>query len=89
MDEKSAITQLKQGDIGGLETLVNLYYLGAVRTAYLVTRDRGLAEDVVQSSFLRVYQNFDQFEPSRPFAPWFRRIVINNAIRAVNRQVIT
>ena len=86
MDEKTAIARLKQGDIGGLEGLVGLYYLAAVRWAYLVTHERMTAEDVVQSAFLRVYERFEQFDEARPFVPWFRRIVINNAIRAASRQ---
>ncbi len=86
MDEREAIARLKQGDIDGLEALVRLYQVRAVRAAYLVTRDRPLAEDVVQSAFLRVYERIDQFDPARPFAPWFLRIVVNDAVKAVTRR---
>jgi hypothetical protein len=44
MDEQQAIQRLKRGDIGGLEILVNVYQVRAVRTAYLITRDVALAE---------------------------------------------
>lgn len=85
MSEHDAIDRLKQGDIGGLETLVRRYQLRAVRAADLITRDRALAEDVVQEAFLRVYQHIDQFDSNRPFEPWFLRIVINNALKAVSK----
>lgn len=39
MDETTAIAQLKKQNITGLETLVRLHYVHAVRTAYLITRD--------------------------------------------------
>jgi DNA-directed RNA polymerase specialized sigma24 family protein len=43
MDERKAIEQLKRGDI----------QVQAVRAAYLVTRDRDQAEEIVQAAFLR------------------------------------
>lgn len=86
MDERAAITQLKQSDISGLETLVRQHYFQAVRTAYLITHNVAQAEDVVQTAFLRVYERVQQFDSLRPFAPWFSRIVVNDAIKAVTRQ---
>jgi RNA polymerase sigma-70 factor (ECF subfamily) len=82
VDERKAIERLRRGDIGGLEALVRAYQVRAVRAAYLVTRDRDLAEDVVQAAFLRSYERIDQFDADRSFGPWFLRIVINDAVKA-------
>ena len=80
MDDKTeAIRRLQKRDISGLEELMNLYYLRAVRTAYLILQDRTQAEDVAQAAFLRVYERIDQFDTRRPFAPWFLRSVVNDA----------
>lgn len=90
MDESEAIYRLKQGDISGLEALVILYQAQALRVAYLTTRDYALAEDIVQASFLRVYERIKQFDSTRPFGPWFIRSVINSAVTAVrNRRVLS
>ncbi len=86
MKEQEAIARLKQGDIGGLETLVHQYQTQAMRAAYLITRDSALAEDIVQAAFLRVYERIAQFDSSRPFGPWFSRIVVNDAIKAAARR---
>jgi RNA polymerase sigma-70 factor (ECF subfamily) len=86
LDEQQAIRRMKRGDIGGLAMLVRRYEVQAVRTAYLVTHDRLLAEDVVQSAFLRAYQRISQFDDARPFAPWFMRSVINAAIQSAKQQ---
>ena len=67
MDEQQAIQRLKNNNIGGLEFLVVLYQVKAVRTAYLITRDIGLAEDVVQDSFLQAYRSIHGFDAARPF----------------------
>ena len=85
MDEHEAIRRLKQHDLRGLESLVHDHQLEAVRVAMLVTRDRALAEDVVQSSFVRVWEKIGQFDEGRPFRPWFLRIVTNAALKAVTR----
>jgi DNA-directed RNA polymerase specialized sigma24 family protein len=53
MDERRAVERLKTGDIGGLEALVRSHQTRAVRAAYLILRDRALAEDVVQAAFVR------------------------------------
>jgi RNA polymerase sigma-70 factor (ECF subfamily) len=86
MEEQQAVARLKRGDIGGLEALVGRYQVRAVRAAYLVTRDRALAEDIVQAAFLKAYECISQFDAARPFGPWFLRIVVNDAIKAAARR---
>ncbi len=85
MDEQQAIARLKQGDPGGLEALVRRYQVPAVHAAYLIVRDRPLAEDVVQAAFLRAAEKIGQFDAHRPFGPWFLRSVANAAIKAANQ----
>ncbi|MGH2542526.1 MAG: RNA polymerase sigma factor [Ardenticatenaceae bacterium] len=86
MDEQRAIERLKQGDLAGLEYLVHRHQIEALRVADLITRDRAVAEDVVQNAFLRAAERIEQFESGRPFAPWFLRIVRNDAIKAARRR---
>jgi RNA polymerase sigma-70 factor (ECF subfamily) len=82
---RAAIMRMKRGDIGGLAVLVERYQLKAVRTAVLITRDRALAEDVVQNTFLRLYQRIAQFDHTRPFEPYLMRSVVNAAVGACRR----
>lgn len=83
---KTALMRLRQGDIDGLSVLVEEYQVQATRIAYLITRDKALAEDVAQSAFLRVYERIHQFEMQRDFAPWFFRIVANAAVQIAQRE---
>ena len=83
--EQASIERLKAGDIGGLAALVDAYQVQAVRTAYLIVRDRPLAEDITQSAFVRAYERIDQFDSAAPFGPWFLRSVANDAIKAIHR----
>jgi len=84
-EEQKAIEQLKQGHIKGLEILVQLHQLRALRTAYVITKSREMAEDVVADAFLTVYDHIGQYDPNRPFRPWFYRIVVNGAIKAIRK----
>jgi RNA polymerase sigma-70 factor (ECF subfamily) len=86
VDERDAIKRMKAGDIRGLETLVRAYQVRAVRAAYLITHDRPLAEDIVQTAFLRAYERIAQFDAERPFGPWFLRSVANDATKAISRR---
>ena len=85
MDESEDIQRIKQRDWQGLEALIERYQLRAVRAAYLVIGDRAEAEDVVAEAFYRVWGQIDQFDSTRPFAPWFFTLVLNAARRAVSR----
>ncbi len=81
-----ALRRLKAGDIEGLADLVRRYQVEAARVAYLITRDRTLTDDVTQEAFLRVYRHIQNYDESRPFAPYLMRIVANTAVEAVKRR---
>lgn len=88
MNDQQAIARLKRGDINGLSTLISRYQVRAIRTAYLITQDAALAEDVVQDAFISVYHGIRSFDANRAFAPWFTRTVVNGAIKATRRQTV-
>ena len=85
-EEAQAITQLKAGDISGLQMLVETYQIEAIQAACLITGDRATAEDVVQDAFLRAFDKIQGFDETRPFRPWFVRMVVNDSIKAAIRQ---
>ncbi len=43
-------------------------------------RDRGLAEDLVQETFLRAYRVWPTVDKTRPFGPWLRTIAMRMCI---------
>ena len=80
-DDQRAIAKLKRGDIGGLDVLVGRYHTQAKQAAYLIVGDWSLAEDVVQTAFIKTYERIATFDSSKPFKPWFLRSVVYSAIR--------
>lgn len=86
LEEKKAIARLKQGDLNGMEVLIDRYQVQAVYAAFLIVRDSKLAEDIVQDAFLRAAQKIGQFDDNRPFGGWFLRSVVNASVKAAKRQ---
>ena len=86
MEDRIAISRLKQGDLSAVEPLVKQYQVQAVHAAYAIVHDKAVAEDVAQSAFVKVVERIHQFDETRPFAPWFFRIVVNDAIKAAKKQ---
>ena len=82
MDEVEAVRRLKRGEIGGLEYFVARYQVKATRAAFLVIHDQARAEDVVQETFVRIFQNSSRFDETRPFEPYLMRSVVNAALNA-------
>jgi RNA polymerase sigma-70 factor (ECF subfamily) len=85
MHDVEAIRRLKRGEIDGLEILVARHQARAVRTAYLITQDQALAEDVAQETFLRIFQRIQSFDEARLFEPYLMRSVANAALDAVQK----
>lgn len=83
--EREAIGSLRNGDSSGLETLVWLHQVRSLRIACSLTGNRQMAEDIVADAFLTAYDRIGQFDPCRPFGPWFDRIVINSTLMTLRK----
>src|SRR5439155_1596177 len=62
---------------GRLADLSVRHLASARRLAYLVTGDRGLAEDLVQDAFLRMFGRFQDLRDPGAFEAYLRRTVVN------------
>ncbi|GAP12442.1 RNA polymerase sigma factor, sigma-70 family [Longilinea arvoryzae] len=85
MSDRESIRRLKNGDIGGLETLIARYQLKAVRAAYFIVQDEPTAEDIVQDTFLHICERIRYFDEARPFEPYLMRSVINAALNVAKQ----
>ena len=87
MTDAEAMAALRAGDIAALDALVIRHTQRAQRIAYSVLRNPSATHDVVTESFLAVAGSARRYDPSRPFTPWFDRIVVNRAIREAQREL--
>ncbi len=75
----------RDGDQHAFEALVHRLVRPALAAAWELVPTREDAEDVVQESFARVWQQLGRYDPARPFAPWFFTILRNVARNATRR----
>ena len=59
-----------------------------LRHAVLRVKDRALAEDVVQETFVRALRAYDTFDPSRPVLPWLVTMANRAAVDLVRRRSV-
>jgi RNA polymerase sigma-70 factor, ECF subfamily len=85
-DDLQAIRRLKNGEIGGLESLIARHQVKAIRTAFLITRDESVAEDVVQDVFIRFFRHVRHFDERFAFRPYFMRCVVNAALDQIQKE---
>lgn len=77
MDAEAALEAIVAGDMDALEWLYRELRVPVFAVALAITADRGLAEDVLQETFLRVYTYARSYQPgSRPRA-WVAAIARN------------
>lgn len=62
---------------GHLERLYRAYAAEALRLSYLLTGDRGLAEDLTQEAFARVLGRFHDLRDRDAFWWYLRRTIVN------------
>ena len=74
------VEDVRRGDHSAFEDLVKRYENRLIGVLLRFVRDRELARDLAQETFLRVYERLDQFDPSRRFGPWLFRIGVNLAL---------
>ncbi|HEX7491605.1 MAG TPA: sigma-70 family RNA polymerase sigma factor [Candidatus Limnocylindrales bacterium] len=85
--EAELMRQVAVGEIGGLETLYDRYHTMAYALALRITTETGLAEDVVQDSFLGLWRNAARYaEDKGSVRGWLLAIVRHRAIDAMRRQ---
>src|SRR5262245_28052693 len=80
VNDARLIEEVRHGDHAAFEQLVRRYENRLTGVLLRFVRDRELARDLAQETFLRVYERIDQFDPSRRFGPWLFRIGVNLAL---------
>jgi RNA polymerase sigma-70 factor (ECF subfamily) len=79
MSEAAATKQLSLG----FDEAFTLHHRTVFRAARAVVRDAGLAEDITQETFLRLYRHMNTIQNDEMLRPWLIRVAMNLAKNAL------
>lgn len=70
-----------------LEEAFSAHHRTVFRAARSVVQDAGLAEDVTQETFIRLYNNLNSITNEEMLRPWLIRVAINVARNTIRGQI--
>ncbi len=85
-DELALVQAARTGDVSAFEQLVRRYDRKIFRLAHHITQNREDAEDVLQESFLKAYQNLAGFQGNSKFYTWLVRIAVNESLMKLRKR---
>ncbi len=84
--DSALLGALRCGDERAFARLVERHHQSLLRLAQLYVRDRAVAEDVVQETWLAVLEGVDRFEERSSLKTWIYRILTNRAKTRAQRE---
>jgi RNA polymerase sigma-70 factor (ECF subfamily) len=85
-DEQHPTQAIDANDLARFEALYERYHAYVFRTAYALTSDRGLAEEILQDTFVRAYRHRANLWVGRSPLPWLNRVALNLCYTGLGRR---
>ncbi|MBC7388170.1 MAG: RNA polymerase sigma factor [Opitutaceae bacterium] len=86
MIESELISKVRKGDALAQKQLYQLLAPTLFATCLRYTKSRYEAEDFLQDSFVKIFQNINTFRSDGPIAAWARRITVNTVIEEFKKR---
>ena len=80
LSDAEVMLRVAAGDDGAFDYLVEKFRRPMVSFMYRMTRNQGIAEELAQEVFLRVYRSRQTYAASAKFTTWLYRIATNLAV---------
>jgi RNA polymerase sigma factor (sigma-70 family) len=68
------------GDRRAQEILYKRYFSFAMSICIRYTHDENEAMEIVNDSYMKVLESLSDYDSSRPFKPWYGKVLVNTAI---------
>ena len=86
MDEIELVKAVQQGDMKAFEDLFESYKDRAIKTVYLMTGHKQMAEDIVQEAFTTCYLSIGKLKKPECFKTWFFKLLTRTAWRSIKKE---
>src|SRR5438309_6627824 len=84
--DQQVVAWAKQGHEAAFRELVRRYERPVFSLLYRMVRDRALAEDLAQETFIKVLNGIKSYKPDFKFSSWIFKIANNAAIDHIRRK---
>ncbi len=85
MEDIDLIKSCQFGDLNSFSELYRLHRKKALGTAYLISNQKGIAEDIVQESFIECFKKIKNIKDPEAFEAWFYKILVRTGWRMVKK----
>ncbi len=83
---EALIKSCKRGDRKAQFEIYKQYSKAMYNTSFRILKYSAEAEDAIQESFLKAFQNLGSYQGNVSFGAWLKRIVINTSLDVLRRQ---
>jgi RNA polymerase sigma-70 factor (ECF subfamily) len=77
MEDSAIMLELRAGNMAGFDYLIQKYRKPIVNFMYRMVHNQGIAEELAQEVFLRVYRSRETYRAEARFSTWLYRIATN------------
>jgi RNA polymerase sigma factor (sigma-70 family) len=75
--EVDILRRILHGEVDAFRYFIDTYKNMAFSIAMGMIQDESIAEDIVQTAFIKAFKNLKQFKKKSKFSTWFYTIVVN------------
>jgi RNA polymerase sigma factor (sigma-70 family) len=86
LENTELIKRCQRGDLDSFSELYKLYNKKALGTAYLISNNKGIVDDIVQETFIQCFLNIKKLKSPETFEVWFYKILLRTGWRMVKKQ---
>ena len=87
ISDQELVRRCSEGDIRAQEALYKRYFSFAMSVCIRYTGDENEAIETVNDSYMKVLDNLNMYDGSRPFKAWYGKILVNTAIDRYRRDI--
>lgn len=86
-DDESIVLRVLAGDIDAFEEIVFRYQAPLLNLAFRFSHDRGLAEEMAQEAFLKVFRSLGRWRGDAAFSTWMFSVALNHYRTTLRRHI--
>ncbi len=86
-DDQGIVDRVLAGDVDAFEDIVVRWQAPLLNLAYRFCRDRGLAEEMAQEAFLKVFRSLGRWRRDAKFSTWMFSVALNHYRTTMRRHV--